>query len=303
MTQPRMILPGATYLVTRRTAQRQFLLRPSHVVNENFAYCLGYAANKYDVAIHAAVVMSNHWHAVVTDNRGHLPEFMATVDRLVANAINRMLDRSENVWSSRHYSCVQLLTTEDILEKILYVLLNPVSAGLVAKGALWPGFRTSPKACTNGPMSYRRPSVYFRTGGHMPDAVPLTVTAPPGYEEFTNQDFAKMLEDEIRGEERARVALVRMKRQKFLGRQAVLRQSPWAFPYKEEERSSINPRLACRDRKKRKVAEERIRSFLIAYGDAWRAFRARDPGVEFPYGTYWMVRRAGVQCVSPWNTG
>ena len=38
MTAPRQVLPGTTYLVTRRCAQRQFLLRPSKLVNEIFSY-------------------------------------------------------------------------------------------------------------------------------------------------------------------------------------------------------------------------------------------------------------------------
>jgi hypothetical protein len=34
MTAPREIIPGTTYLVTRRCTQRQFLLRPSRGTNQ-----------------------------------------------------------------------------------------------------------------------------------------------------------------------------------------------------------------------------------------------------------------------------
>ena len=44
MTAPRQILPGAVYVITRRCTQRQFLLRPSNLTNQVFAYSLAVAA-------------------------------------------------------------------------------------------------------------------------------------------------------------------------------------------------------------------------------------------------------------------
>ena len=73
---PRRILPGTTYLITRRTVQRTFLLRPSRQLNQAFLYCLAYAAERYGIGVHAFCVMSNHMHLVVTDPRGTLPQFM-----------------------------------------------------------------------------------------------------------------------------------------------------------------------------------------------------------------------------------
>ncbi len=60
MTQARQIVPGRTYLLTRRTAQRQFLLLPSEVVNQVFLYCLAFAALAYGLEVHAFCVLSNH---------------------------------------------------------------------------------------------------------------------------------------------------------------------------------------------------------------------------------------------------
>ena len=59
MTAPRQILAGATYLVTRRCAQRQFLLRPSKTVNEVFLYVLAVAAARFGILVHAYCVLSN----------------------------------------------------------------------------------------------------------------------------------------------------------------------------------------------------------------------------------------------------
>ncbi len=77
MTAPREILPGTTYLVTRRCTQRQFLLRPSRATNQTFTYCLAVPAGTFGMLIHDYKVMSNHYHLILTDVRGQLPEFMA----------------------------------------------------------------------------------------------------------------------------------------------------------------------------------------------------------------------------------
>ncbi len=51
MTAPRQVLRGTTYLVTRRCAQRQFLLKPSKTTNEVFLYVLAVAVDRrLDVA-------------------------------------------------------------------------------------------------------------------------------------------------------------------------------------------------------------------------------------------------------------
>jgi len=62
MTAPRQVLRNASYLVTRRCAQRQFLLRPSRATNDTFLFVLAVAARRFDVQVHAFCVLSNHVH-------------------------------------------------------------------------------------------------------------------------------------------------------------------------------------------------------------------------------------------------
>ena len=44
MSLPREVLPGRTYMVTRRCSERRFFLRPDHATNNAFIYCLAMAA-------------------------------------------------------------------------------------------------------------------------------------------------------------------------------------------------------------------------------------------------------------------
>lgn len=88
MCTARQIFKHATYLITRRRTQRQLLLKPSPRMKAIFRYCLAAAAKKYGVLVHTYVVLSNHYHAVVTDLKGNIPLFMAYLHRLVAACTN-----------------------------------------------------------------------------------------------------------------------------------------------------------------------------------------------------------------------
>jgi putative transposase len=104
MTAPRQVLPGTTYLVTRRCSQRQFLLRPSKRTNQIFGYLLAIAATRFRIEVHAFCVMSNHVHLVVTDTDARLPAFSQFLDSLVARTMNALLARWEHFWGPSSYS-------------------------------------------------------------------------------------------------------------------------------------------------------------------------------------------------------
>src|SRR5262245_1087303 len=98
VSQARQVLPGSTYLVTRRCTQRQFRLRPSALTNQIVAYCLALAADRTGVLLHAVCVLSDHWRGVVSDPQARLPEFLGYYHKLVAKAVNASLGRWENLW-------------------------------------------------------------------------------------------------------------------------------------------------------------------------------------------------------------
>jgi len=137
VTAPRQFVADASYLVTRRCAQRQFLLKPSKTTNEVFLYVLALAVQRFDMRLHAFCVLSNHVHLILTDPHARLPAFQQLLDALVARAVNASLGRWEAFWAPDTYSAVRLVSRSDIVEKTAYVLANPVAAGLVATGSAW----------------------------------------------------------------------------------------------------------------------------------------------------------------------
>jgi putative transposase len=289
MTAPRQVLEGATYLVTRRCTQRMFLLRPSKVTNEVFAYVLALAARRYQVQVHAYCVLSNHVHLVVTDPHARLPDFQRLLGGLVARALNALHGRWEHFWAPGSYSAVTLATPGDVVAKAAYTLANPVAAGLVRRGREWPGLWSSP-ASSGTTLRVRRPEHFFARKGYLPETLDLELTPPPGF--ATAQAFRDALEPALASEEAAAAE----HRDGFLGAKQVLAQRPFARPGPGEPRRKLNPRVAARDKWKRVELLGRLKAFLADYREALQAWRDKRRRPVFPAGTYLMRVAHGVAC-------
>jgi REP element-mobilizing transposase RayT len=287
---------GTSYLVSRRCTQREFLLKPSALVNLIFKFVLAVAAARYGILIHAVCVMSNHVHLVVTDVRANLPEFSRVLDGIVAKALNALYGRWENFWAPSSYSAVALVSPEDIVEKVAYTLANPATAGLVEHGRQWPGVWSDPNSIGQRGEVIERPGHYFAKDGSMPESEKLVFSAPPGFDSvaaFRAQVIARVneLEKAAAAEREASGVAV-------LGARRVLKQRHTERPVPGEPRRVLNPRIAAQDKWKRIEALGRLVSFLERHRDALSRFCSGERKVVFPLGTYLMRVRFGVCCAS-----
>jgi putative transposase len=259
-------------------------------MNQIFLYCLAVAARRTGILVHAYCVLSTHYHLVVTDVNGQLPEFLRWLNEFVAKCINAMLGRWEAVWSPGSYSAVRLEDSQAVLDRIIYTLVNPVAAGLVSHGCDWPGVTSSLGAAV---IKVKRPPVFFRVDGPAPELAELQLSPPPGHEEDDYRArLARAVEDREAELRRSAVANARP----FLGRRRVLAQSPWATPSTREARRRLRPQLACGDKWERIEALKRLKQFRVSYREAWVQYRAGRHDIVFPAGTYAMRLRFGVAC-------
>ena len=290
---PRQILPGSTYLLSRRCTQRQFLLAPTNSLTAIFGYCLAAAAVRCGVQVHAVCVMSNHWHAVVTDPQGRIPEFCAYVHRLVAKAVNASLGRWENLWATEQPSLVRLLGPDDVLAKTSYVVCNPVLAGLVARAQRWPGLlRYLPQHS----QSFRRPAVFFREEGTMPKDVRLELTVAPSLAHLGKAEIERRLSAQVRAQEQRMERQLAKTGRKVVGAERVRAEAPTGRPRSREPRRGVHPRFAAGASGLGVQMVERLKAFVAAYRDAWQRWRRGAHLVLFPAGTYALRIHAGVRC-------
>jgi putative transposase len=294
MTQPRRIVPGAFYMITRRVTQRMYLLRPERVVNELFEYCIADAAQRTGVKLIAWCAMSNHYHAVLYDPDGKVPEFCEHFHKMMAKPLNLLRKRRENVWSTEETCVTRLVDINDVFDKVVYVLSNPAKADLVESIVHWPGssswYRMGQKR-----VSVRRPRLHFRSDGVMPETAELHVVAPPGLKGETPAEWIARVRREVDLAE----SELRRKRLKeatpLVGRKQVLATKPADAPTTKAPRSKLRPALACKDKERMKKARAELRGFRVAYRRVLLRLRAGMSGVEFPVGTY-RLRQLGLRC-------
>lgn len=128
---PHLQLPGIPIFVTFNTHKR-WVLPPN-------ARSLAMKSILYDhpikYSLHAAVVMPDHAHLLLTpnsDDEGNtfgFTQIMQAIKSASAHAINRQLGRAGRVWQEESFDRL-LRSDEKLREKAEYICANPIRAGL-----------------------------------------------------------------------------------------------------------------------------------------------------------------------------
>ena len=99
---------------------------------------LGEAAERWNCAIHAYVLMTNHVHLLLTPADGDgISRAMQYVGRRYVPYVNRTHNRSGTLWEGRFKSSL-VQSDAYLLACYRYIELNPVRAGLVAAPQDYP---------------------------------------------------------------------------------------------------------------------------------------------------------------------
>ncbi len=291
------------YFVTNRCLQRRFLLTPSPKLNRIILGCLGRAVCKHGVKLFAYVFMSNHFHMVVRAPRLNLHAFLMMFQSSLAREVNRLLGRTGTVFPKPFTSPV-ILDDVALEEKLLYILMNPVHAGLVEHPADWPGVISWEPLMSAAPV---RCLWLDRTWlGRMRRKTPLVpeiqacksyefeLEGLPHWSQGSPQDRAArlslMVEEacgQARHQREAEGGHVK-------GAEAVMSTAPTSRPQTSPQKTPCPPcHTSCRQRRKQFLLQRRAITDAYKVASArWRAaWQARGPGqpfqarVRFPPGT------------------
>lgn len=134
---PRLTLPGYPHHVIQRGNNRQAIF----VTPDDYRKLLNLLeenAKKFDVAVHAYVLMSNHFHLLATPQTADgLPKMMQAVGRSYVRYFNDRNQRSGTLWEGRYKSTL-IQTDRYLLACMAYMDLNPVRAGLAIQAQDYP---------------------------------------------------------------------------------------------------------------------------------------------------------------------
>jgi hypothetical protein len=283
-------------MITRRCSERRFLLRPDHETNNAFLYCLAVAAQRFGIQVIFTYAAANHHHTGIFDPAGRCPEFLAYFHKYVAKCQNALRGRFENFWSSEHASVVRLVQSDDILEKMIYALTNPVKDPLVEHVREWPGVNSYGATADGTALTATRPAHFFRKDGTMPEAATLTIARPQGFEKMSAKEFAALIKARVAAAEKSAAADRRAKGINVLGRERILKQDWRARPKSAEPHFKLSPRIAAKNKWARIEAITRNMDFLAAYFAAKDEFRKGSRDVVFPAGTWWLRKYVKVRC-------
>ncbi len=272
-------------------------MRPDSIVVHIYLYLLALYSTKYGILLHEFVGMSNHDHPLFTEPTGLGPRLLQQLHAQFARAVNRHFGESDSMFSVKPPSVVRLLAPSDIVRKCIYVLLNPVRAGLVRYAKDWAGV-TSWHMEYGVPITIARPAVFFRRS--MPATVQLVIVRPPGlFPGLSDREARAKLRAEALIEQGRTIEERRRNGLSFMGMRRVLRQPRHRVPAQQPHTGGISPQVASTDKDARIAALRQIACFVDEHREARLSFEAGDYGVEWPYGTYQMRVRFNVRVKPP----
>ncbi len=128
---PRLTVPGYPHHVIQRGNNRQAIVL-NDADREILLDIIGDNARKHRVAIHAYVLMDNHFHLLLTpETADGVPLMMQAVGRSYVRYFNDHHRRTGTLWEGRYKSTL-VQTERYLLACMVYLDLNPVRAGLVS---------------------------------------------------------------------------------------------------------------------------------------------------------------------------
>ncbi|TGD76213.1 transposase [Mangrovimicrobium sediminis] len=144
--KPRMFLPGHPAHLVQRGHNRQpvFFAEEDYLAYQSF---LSQAIERYDCALHAYVLMTNHVHLLMTPSSetGISQALQYTGQRYVPY-INKKYERSGTLWEGRFRASI-IDSNTYLLACYRYIEMNPVRAGMVTAPE---AYRWSSYACNAG---------------------------------------------------------------------------------------------------------------------------------------------------------
>jgi putative transposase len=131
---PRLTVPGYPHHIIQRGNNRQAIF-DAPADYELLLALIDEHARKQHVAVHAYVLMSNHFHLLATpETTDGIPQMMQAVGRRYVRNFNLRQARTGTLWEGRYKS--NLIQAERyLLACMVYMDLNPVRAGMVADPA------------------------------------------------------------------------------------------------------------------------------------------------------------------------
>ena len=134
---PRLTVGGYPHHIIQRGNNRQAIFASTEDYR-TLLDMLDEHARKSQVALHAYVLMSNHFHLLATPETAEgIPQMMQSVGRRYVRYFNQRQARTGTLWEGRYRSTL-IQAERHLLACMVYIDLNPVRAGIAETAADYP---------------------------------------------------------------------------------------------------------------------------------------------------------------------
>ena len=333
MTPPRFVQQGQLSFVTCEAVSQAFRFLPTRWVVEMIWFVFAVMVSRFGIEVHEVFFMSNHFHVLLTDRRGVLPDFMRDLNSLMSRGLNA-LRGSTGTNIEKNYNVVTPIDERRVVEHSVYTLANACKADLVARAREWEG--VSSLALEYGkPVTFRRPTVglwakvaaaleqlrallpgqskgRLRWAGRttMPESVEFTLVRPPVMNELSDEQLRQAIRDDVTRAEDQFIAERTEHGRSVLGMERVLRQAYTDTPKTSRVLFQTTPRVSGKSRRARVEAVVRRLDFEKAHATARDAIaevlaNAKQLGkrlaaelrkIQIPDGSWLLRKRYALAC-------
>ena len=285
--------PIAIVEVTIRTLAGKFLLvpRPKHV--RILLGVIGRALQTLDFELYGYAYLSDHGSLIIgVRDEAHQAQIMEFVHGNIARELGRKeySDWPTKFWGRRGRP-IPILSDEDLLERMKYLLSNSTKEHLVEHPTQWPGAHCARALCTGKTDSglwINRTGLYYANRHKNPNLlsrfeseVSVPLTRLPLWEHLSAEDNCKRFQalcSDIA--EETRVERLSIGKRGVLGAKAATRIHPHFRP--KQLANSPAPLMHCKDLAVRRWFFEMYHAFRATYREASAALRA---GLQ-PFGFF-----------------
>jgi len=291
----RYIPPGGCVVeVTNRTLQGRYLLRPSQRLNELLIGILGRGQRLYGVSLHACVVLSNHYHLLLTvESALQMAQFMAYFQGNLAREAGRLHKWRGPFWHRRYQHV--LVSDEETAQigRLRYILANGCKENLVSSPLDWPGVNST-RALLFGELLHgswidrtqarlaspktERDSRRFRK----PENVRFSPL--PCWKSLQSHDLQKHARDLVTQIEAETAVRHQTEGTQPLGKHMILQLDPHDSPL--HSKWSPAPLFHCASKQARSALREAYGLFCSAFRQAAERLRAGEIPTAFPAGAF-----------------
>ena len=286
-------------LVTARTIASRLWFANNPVLEEKILAHLAKYQEMFGVEVFAVILMGNHYHLLARFPEGNRYKFTGAFNSIVAKLVAKYEESfiEGKLWGRRARTQV-VPNAEDVEDKFLYVLLNPISSGLVSRLGEFAGYRCFQDVIDGQSRVFKLVNwkEYHNRKRRNSKLRPkdceeefrIIYSRLPGYENHTRDEYKSQLLKKL-SERREKI----VKERKalglgFAGKDILRRIKPGALPRstKIAERYTPRPLVLTLCIETKRVFLEKYFGIVSAFMQASLKFRNGDLNTVFPPGTH-----------------